>query len=834
MPTLVQHLLFFLLLLPFGAFAQQGNIWAFGNNAALDFNSGSPVVLSGFAMTALEGCASIADNNGNLIFYTDGDSVWDKNHALMPNGFGLLGDPSSTQSAIIAPQPGNPNKYYIFTVDAIENQLAAGLNFSEVDLTLNGGLGDVVSATKNFLLVDTVAEKVTAIAHGNGTDIWVISHEIDNNRYVAFLIDATGVNTTPIISDVGEIHPLAGSGSRGYLKASSQGDKIGIAMVGSTNDGVNNIEILDFDNATGLISNPQSWEPTFNSSYGVEFSPNGQFLYISSWSTGGLHQYDISSGVAATIAATDVQLGMNNIGALQLAPDQKIYAAIFNGDLGVINSPNLQGVAADYVTGFLNVAPGTVQLGLPTFIQSFFVTANFNTTGLCLGDSTFFSADTAGVNSVLWSFGDPASGTADTSTSFDPFHIYPDTGTYPVTLIAIGDSTVDTATINIFINPVPQVDLGNDTSLCNGQTLILNAFIPTMSYVWQDNSTDSNFTVTSNGLYKVTVSNVCGTVEDSIQVQFDDTLVFSLGPDTVLCEGDTYTIDPNITVTASYLWQDNSTGPTFVATSSDTVILNATNGCGTITDTANVLFIPLPDATLPVDTFICNDIELILNTAGEDSVNYVWQDSTTVGFQEIDTTGTYWLAAFNSCGFSIDTFNVTFFPPIVTDLGFDTTICNEDSLELIATSPLATSYLWSTGSVDTSIFVSQAGNYVVTVTSGLCTLVDAIEIITNRTTCFDGIDCAIIAPNVFTPNNDGFNDEFYVTSNCEFEGYLLTVYNRWGLKVFESNTPNLGWDGAAEGLQMPNGVYYWIIEYQHDVVVDVDRTEQAGSVSLMR
>ena len=89
----------------------------FWKEAGLDFNSGSPVALTNGQLNTTEGCTTISDKNGNLLFYTDGSVVYDKSHQVMPNGYGLLGHYSSTQSAIIVPKPNNPNLYYIFTVD---------------------------------------------------------------------------------------------------------------------------------------------------------------------------------------------------------------------------------------------------------------------------------------------------------------------------------------------------------------------------------------------------------------------------------------------------------------------------------------------------------------------------------------------------------------------------------------------------------------------------------------------------------------------------------------------------------------------------------------------
>tara|TARA_B110000858_G_C17785847_1_gene467253 strand:- start:1544 stop:1972 length:429 start_codon:yes stop_codon:yes gene_type:complete len=137
-----RKLLLFVLCLPFLGLAQkEGNIWYFGENAGLDFNNGSPVALTDGMLNTSEGCASICDANGNLLFYTDGMLVYNKNHGIMPNGTGLLGHSSSTQSAIIVKKPMSNNLYYIFTVDDIFNTNGGAVTYSIVDMSLDGGLG---------------------------------------------------------------------------------------------------------------------------------------------------------------------------------------------------------------------------------------------------------------------------------------------------------------------------------------------------------------------------------------------------------------------------------------------------------------------------------------------------------------------------------------------------------------------------------------------------------------------------------------------------------------------------------------------------------------------
>ncbi len=153
---------------------KEANIWYFGEKAGLDFTAGNPVPLSDGQMDTQEGCSSISSANGNLLLYTDGVIVWNHEHDTMPNGTGLLGQSSSTQSAIIVPFPGTNNKLFVFTVDwDASNPIggANGLRYSLVDMNLEGGLGDIVASEKNIELLAPVSEKVTAVNHSNGIDL---------------------------------------------------------------------------------------------------------------------------------------------------------------------------------------------------------------------------------------------------------------------------------------------------------------------------------------------------------------------------------------------------------------------------------------------------------------------------------------------------------------------------------------------------------------------------------------------------------------------------------------------------------------------------------------
>ena len=264
----------------FTAFAQaEASKWYFGTNAGIDFSSGGPIVLTDGQLSTDEGCATISENNGDLLFYTDGITVWDRQHNIMPNGTGLTGDSSSTQSAIIVPKPGNTTTYYIFTVDDLAGP--NGLRYSEVDMTLNGGNGDITNQ-KNIELNASTTEKISAVKHANGIDFWVVTHDWNNNNFLSYRVTAAGVNMTPVTSSVGEIHGDNGLDSKGYMKISPDASRLALASW----SGNSVVEIFDFNNSSGVVSNPILIGNGFFSSgpasgaYGVEFSPDSDLLYV--------------------------------------------------------------------------------------------------------------------------------------------------------------------------------------------------------------------------------------------------------------------------------------------------------------------------------------------------------------------------------------------------------------------------------------------------------------------------------------------------------------------------------------------------------------------------
>jgi gliding motility-associated-like protein len=431
----------------------EANIWYFGFNAGLDFNSGSPVVLLDGEIDTNEGCATISDTNGQLLFYTDGVSVYNKNHNVMPNGSDLSGSWSSTHSAIAIPQPSDSNKYYIFTVDIYNNGDTDGLQYSEVDMTLDNGLGDI-TATKNIPLEPIVNEKVIAVLNDNEDGYWVVSHRHNTNEFIAFEVTNTGVSPIPVVSAVGS--QTGFFNIAGQIKISPNGNKLAVARGGE-------VQLFDFNNQTGIVSNPMTLDNEV-SSYGVEFSPNNNLLYIAFY--GGVYQYDLQQVNVADIIASRVTLSnVTNQGyaSMQIAPDGKIYVAkTFTDYLDVINNPNVVGLGCNYSYEGLYLGGRESSLGLPTFMQSFF-NVGFQTEEVCEGEANQFNSNISQTyDSLVWDFGD-----GNTSTDENPVHTYANAGNYDVSLtVTTGtDNAVDIKTVTVY--EVPTVAYAVTLSQCD-------------------------------------------------------------------------------------------------------------------------------------------------------------------------------------------------------------------------------------------------------------------------------------------------------------------------------------------------------------------------------
>jgi gliding motility-associated-like protein len=449
MVKIVKHLiLFIILVMCHNSFAQkQNNQWRFGGAGAIDFNTVPPSFVNGCVIATGEGSASVADKvTGALLFYTDGVTVWNANNLVMPNGTGLLGGTpallSSTTAAVIVPKPGSNSLFYMITID--EQSSNNGVRYSVIDMTLNGGLGDVVAGQKNIFLFQTNSEKLEVVPASDGLSFWLITHETVGNSFFSFKIDNNGIQTTPVISQIGGTQ---GNGA-GHMKINKQFNKIAIGLLNLGAGSSTQIELFDFNNTTGVISNAIIWNYNFQVAliYGVEFSPNGKVLYVSDLQN--LVQYDITQPTPLAIENSAYQVSSNNNTSLQLGIDDKIY--VNAGSVNAINCPDKLGAACGYQTNVIANQTGGGGYGLPKWVYYPNDTVALTSNSIvysdsCFGNATQFSIqNTAGISSITWNFGDPSSGANNTSTALTPTHLFSETGTYTIYSIVNFSCGVDT------------------------------------------------------------------------------------------------------------------------------------------------------------------------------------------------------------------------------------------------------------------------------------------------------------------------------------------------------------------------------------------------------
>ena len=447
---------------------RQATNWFFGDKAGLTWNTtrsstgipvggttGGPVFLNGLPTTIPsqivtdEGCFTLSTDEGMLLFYSDGQRIWDKTGTVMPNGSGLLGNFSSAQSGIILPYPGQQKKNIAVSIGTA----GASPYYSVVDMALPGNgtianpLGDVVSAQKNIQFTGgsgSLGESVTSILHANGTDYWVIAPGRGSTVYLnAWLVTTSGPQTSsPVITAMPGMS-IAVQASSGYIKFTADGKHFAWA------DDDQYVVFGDFNAATGQFSNLKFLDYATDASdepYGIEFSPSMQYLYVGGREKLFVYELDVILNWPGTNAgAAPVQLfnfGVE-VNGLQLALDGRIYATAYDQSfLYVITNPNTPNDLKIYQlpSGFLGT--GVSKIGLPSFAASWFRYEPEIAAFSCAGHPASITIqidDTAGLTATLdWDFGDGNTVTGQAVTSgtaeYNQMHTYANGGAYTVVI----------------------------------------------------------------------------------------------------------------------------------------------------------------------------------------------------------------------------------------------------------------------------------------------------------------------------------------------------------------------------------------------------------------
>lgn len=391
----------------------EADTWYFGNQVGFSFRTGSPMPLLDGQLTTTYACA-VASNpeSGQLLFYSNSVQVWNRAHHVMPTGDSLRGTTLTNQGALIVPVPGNDQRYYLFTLwqpvqpgPVLNTGGASHLFYSVVDMSLDGGQGDVIVATKNTLLAAHLTQKLTAIRHTNGKDYWVLSHIWGSNRFLVYAVTSQGIRLAHDQA-IGAAQPsrladtLRIEGTAGYLQASPNGRRIACAVA----FGQEPFSLFNFDPTTGLLSHYLNLG-LLQDGYGVCFSPDNTKLYVGNATRlanragyAVVSQYDLVAGSDTAIVASGQSIVAGNPNtmvstthsdavfyALQNAPDGRIYGASAYRDdvllpfdsglqtLFILNQPNARGYACGLVAQrFAAFGTRSVYGGLPNFMQHTF------------------------------------------------------------------------------------------------------------------------------------------------------------------------------------------------------------------------------------------------------------------------------------------------------------------------------------------------------------------------------------------------------------------------------------------------------------------------------
>lgn len=589
--------------------AQYENIWAFGTRSGLDFNnSGSlPAFYPTGIVSPIGGSASVCDASGQLLFYTEGDIVWDRNGNRMPGtmayGQGLTGLPQDTiwggpgivltstpgaQSSMIVPIPNHQGKYYVFSLtfdvfSALSN-VGSKLYYSVIDMSLNSGLGDVVAGQKGILLDSNLCAKMTGVM-GDQCNIWVTVLPNDppggGVKFKSYRITESGIDPIPVISSTGVLNiqfpPMSSE-----IKFSKNRKRLAVSWANPWQYPafeLGGLAVFDFDPNTGLFSNQIVLAPNYDRVFfGVEFSDDNSKLYTSCSDGGpgnsqgrGIYQYDLNGNNATAIIGSEVLLDSlpNSFYAetcLKRGPDGRIYYlpdqfyGYFNGyHIGVVNYPNLSGIACQIDDSAISVPINTnlsigYYFGLPNVVPILLTDTAYNLVmdTLCFSSAGNGLALQSPLDNAQYLWNDGSTG---------PSYTAMDSGIYWVRSSNYCHYRIDTFQVG---KADISFDLGpSDTTVCDESSLAISVNLRDVNYLWQDGSASSNYIASSTGTYWVMVTSGNCKASDTMEITIKE-LQVDLGADIILCKGEPISVTLKVQAPPGSVvnWSEDGSGNT--------------------------------------------------------------------------------------------------------------------------------------------------------------------------------------------------------------------------------------------------------------------------------
>ena len=815
MKKLINFLLTLVLITPTFSYAQQcptntslvqpwtwpaHSNWYFGDGNIHNFNTG--VTSNSNTYDSYEGISSVSDDQGNLLFYTNGRNLWDASGNLTSSALlegneggatGLVG--SASQGVITIRHPFSPDDYYVLTTDdALGTTL--GLNYVIV-----GKDGQVKSGPTRLGGFRTT-EGIAATLHKNGVDVWVtvqssnVRFDIHKSKsnYYTYLLTCDGFSSVPIISKT-EIPGIFGDKERGGLDFSPDGSKFVQGHPDFWPHSEKEITIYDFDNLTGKITNHIHISPVSSGEnpYDITFSPDGQMVYFTSGGTGVVWSIDVSSGVKSTMISslTNTGFGGGGFSAIEIGPDGQVYTG--GGSVTSMSGNNLG--TADFGLPTMYIPPAdSVEIQPVGDIMICDLPLDLSTLWYCKGSdventpryenaySMEFSSAQHTLNSITGVFN--TSSVGEYRVRFQICDVW------------------DTLTFNIIDCKTCGLELKKNVEICLGETLLLDtlfnerssggdwsidSFPPTITNndlnPFLDKGTDTIFDAselyTKVGTYKLiyTINDKGIICDDSIYITVNPLPKPDLGGDEFICFGSSIDIDAGDY--SSFNWLPNKETSSIINVSTNgEYIVDVVDNRGCVgSDTINVTVVDLPNPDVLKDVPFClvnkkHTFDISSFDNGNGPFTYSWIDNsngvtlTTDFMLDSNVAGYYWVDVIDKHGcVGRDSASLTLRPdldPIIIGSPL-VSICENDSVTLISNYKSSDGYNfnWSTGETTESILVKTSGNYILDVSDDLeCEGSALIDIVVNP-----------------LPIVSDFNDSICVGSKLTFGDGLINGYN---------------------------------------------------------
>ena len=358
-----------------------------------------------------------------------------------------------------------------------------------------------------------------------------------------------------------------------------------------------------------------------------------------------------------------------------------------------------------------------------------------------------------------------------------------------------------------------------DTTLCLSNSAVFKVKDYSASVLWSDGDTAHQKAIAKAGIYHVTLSKSCGIYRDTLEVKYIPAMVKVLPKTFAICAGTVVSVDATqpLNQKYSYSWNDGLSNSKRFISSQGTYILTTYDTCGSRRDTVTVIAKTLQQIPKLKDTLFCDTPFAFTQRIAVSSANVLWNDGDTSHIKTFTKPGSYVVKVTDTCGFYIDTFEISRnFPPVKV-LSDTQILCRGNTLLLNGTQQGAEtfSYRWSNGDKSPVVTVKNRSTMTL-VTSNLCgSRTDQVEVY------LADCDCDICVPSAFTPRNrDGRNDMFKPGLNCKSDNCVakesfMRIYNKWGEKLFDGPAFP-GWDGTYKGEVVPEGQYVYIIQIIFD------------------